>query len=227
MVKKIEGIWLVAMIEEKKDSYEVINFLPNIKVNHIEENKFSVVEEPNYIKIPYAEGIDVLTAIVGENGVGKTSLINDILSLNDKTNFVFCQRIDSKNIYKQIGKLDLIFDEKNINFDDKIFEASRLDIVKFSTSIEVSEPNDLIRQKEYGFQSSNLSVTESLQGNKLVEVNLLDMTNQILFFDEIVKRNPKLFQKIDSLLNFREKKLLYQMLYIWIIHSEHYSLIFI
>lgn len=207
MVKKIEGIWLVAMIEEKKDSYEVINFLPNIKVNHIEENKFSVVEEPNYIKIPYAEGIDVLTAIVGENGVGKTSLINDILSLNDKTNFVFCQRIDSKNIYKQIGKLDLIFDEKNINFDDKIFEASRLDIVKFSTSIEVSEPNDLIRQKEYGFQSSNLSVTESLQGNKLVEVNLLDMTNQILFFDEIVKRNPKLFQKIDSLLNFREKKI--------------------
>lgn len=207
MVKKIEGIWLVAMIEEKKDSYEVINFLPNIKVNHIEENKFSVVEEPNYIKIPYAEGIDILTAIVGENGVGKTSLINDILSLNDKTNFVFCQRIDSKNIYKQIGKLDLIFDEKNINFDDKIFEASRLDIVKFSTSIEVSEPNDLIRQKEYGFQSSNLSVTESLQGNKLVEVNLLDMTNQILFFDEIVKRNPKLFQKIDSLLNFREKKI--------------------
>lgn len=207
MVKRIEGIWLVAMIEEKKDSYEVINFLPNIKVNHIEENKFSVVEEPNYIKIPYAEGIDILTAIVGENGVGKTSLINDILSLNDKTNFVFCQRIDSKNIYKQIGKLDLIFDEKNINFDDKIFEASRLDIVKFSTSIEVSEPNDLIRQKEYGFQSSNLSVTESLQGNKLVEVNLLDMTNQILFFDEIVKRNPKLFQKIDSLLNFREKKI--------------------
>lgn len=62
---------LVAMIKKNSDEYEVINFLPDIKVKYIKKNEFVVVENINYIKIPYAKEIDDLTVIVGENGAGK------------------------------------------------------------------------------------------------------------------------------------------------------------
>ncbi|HEM5490099.1 TPA: hypothetical protein U1617_000626 [Streptococcus suis] len=82
-----KGMRLVAMIEkivEEEDKYEVINFLPDIKVKHKEGKEFEIEEDENYIKIPYAEGIDDLTVIVGENGVGKTRLVNDILSQSEE-----------------------------------------------------------------------------------------------------------------------------------------------
>lgn len=83
MNKENKGMRLVAMIGKKNsEEYEVINFLPDIKIKHTEANNFEVIENPDYIKIPYAEGIDDLTIIVGENGVGKTSIINNIFKLN-------------------------------------------------------------------------------------------------------------------------------------------------
>ncbi|MEG3268005.1 hypothetical protein [Streptococcus suis] len=76
-----KGMRLVAMIEkivEEEDKYEVINFLPDIKVKHTDGKEFKIEKNEGYIKIPYAEGIDDLTVIVGENGVGKTTLLNSI-----------------------------------------------------------------------------------------------------------------------------------------------------
>lgn len=75
-----KGMRLVAMIEQKEDGqYEVINFLPDIKIEHIQGEEFKVHEDDKHIKIPYAKGIDELTVIVGKNGVGKTRLVRHIL----------------------------------------------------------------------------------------------------------------------------------------------------
>lgn len=83
------GMRLVAMIESKDEKYEVINFLPDIKVKHTGGKNFKIEEKEDYIKIPYAEGIDDLTVIVGENGVGKTRLVNDILSQSEEKLFIY------------------------------------------------------------------------------------------------------------------------------------------
>ncbi|HEL9630120.1 TPA: hypothetical protein U0K61_001265 [Streptococcus suis] len=91
MMKK-KGMRLVAMIEkivEEEDKYEVINFLPDIKVKHKGGKEFEIEENEDYIKIPYAEGIDDLTVIVGKNGVGKTTLLNKISSLSEDRYFIF------------------------------------------------------------------------------------------------------------------------------------------
>ena len=89
MDKENKGMRLVAMIGKKNsDEYEVINFLPDIKVKYIKKNEFVVVENINYIKIPYAKGIDDLTVIVGENGVGKTRLVNTISNISSKETFI-------------------------------------------------------------------------------------------------------------------------------------------
>ena len=90
MNKENKGMRLVAMIGKKNsEEYEVINFLPDIKIKHTEANNFEVIENPDYIKIPYAERIDDLTIIVGENGVGKTSIINNIFKLNGSFIFIY------------------------------------------------------------------------------------------------------------------------------------------
>ena len=108
---KKRGMRLVAMIEKikskdenKEEKYGVINFLPDIKVKHIGGKEFKIEENEGYIKIPYAEGIDDLTVIVGENGVGKTRLVNDILSMPADKVFVF---YDVDNDRYSIHNLDV------------------------------------------------------------------------------------------------------------------------
>lgn len=103
-----KGMRLVAMIEQKENKeYEVINFLPDIKIKHQDENdktqpNFIVddSQKKDYIQIPYAKGINDLTVIVGENGVGKTRLVNDIFSLDEKKMFIFKNLEEVDPIYK-------------------------------------------------------------------------------------------------------------------------------
>lgn len=106
-----QGIRLVALIEEKGDyrnpAFKITNFLSDIKVverkdgiedTHLQDEKgrylFDIIK-PKNTQLPYTKTFKDLTVIVGENGAGKTSLINEIISgspLYGKTYMIFQQK---------------------------------------------------------------------------------------------------------------------------------------
>lgn len=175
MDKENKGMRLVEMIE-KKDSneYEVINFLPDIKVKHIEGKKFEVNENPDYVKIPYADGIDDLTVIVGENGVGKTSILNKIrettYSYPDGTWFIY----KTDNGYNS---------NDNIHFPEGIIlndvalpsvntKEVSVSILNFSNSVETTSSYD---------EFSVSTMTRLFINGDIESMRINDMSDQISF----------------------------------------------
>lgn len=198
MNKENKGMRLVAMIGKKNsEEYEVINFLPDIKIKHTEANNFEVIENPDYIKIPYAERIDDLTIIVGENGVGKTSIINNIFKLNGSFIFIYevndFDKMGKKYFCKNnIGnKLQLSNNGKKVNLFS--FTDSR-DIIpiRFSTAIESST--------EYQKIDFDLSTTHKLSSQNVLETNQEDMSNQIEFLKDYYEIDDFLFDIEDKVI---------------------------
>lgn len=221
-----KGMRLVAMIEkivEEEDKYEVINFLPDIKVKHKEGKEFEIEEDENYIKIPYAEGIDDLTVIVGENGVGKTTLLNNISSLSEDRCFIFKNndKVDPIHKGRHCYSVWYIFDnefmknkehqpkfisrkkttdnftEKNTTDKDDFLEwvNNKIQIIKYSHSIETSSEN------VYG-DYLDLSTSDKLNKNKLSEVYYEDFHNQL----KLVLSNSCGIKNIEELLQLSNKK---------------------
>lgn len=198
------GMRLVAMIESKDEKYEVINFLPDIKVKHTGGKNFKIEEKEDYIKIPYAEGIDDLTVIVGENGVGKTRLVNDILSQSEeklfiyrlgKDKYLYLQHTD-KDDRRRTGEQNFVNNNKlELTFSSKIVrkkynatgsDFKELQIVKFSNSIEKEGGTILLDL------SKDVSTTKLLERNKHRTVVLEDMKNQISFIKELMEKETDL-----------------------------------
>lgn len=184
MDKENKGMRLVAMIE-KKDSneYEVINFLPDIKVKHIEGKKFEVNENPDYVKIPYADGIDDLTVIVGENGVGKTSILNKIrettYSYPDGTWFIY----KTDNGY--ISNDNIHFPEGIILNDVALPSVNTkevpVSILNFSNSVETTSSYD---------EFSVSTMTRLFINGDIESMRINDMSDQISFLlDEHFNHN--------------------------------------
>ncbi|HFI0130846.1 TPA: AAA family ATPase [Streptococcus suis] len=194
---------LVAMIEEKYEEYKVINFLPDIKVKHTGGKKIKIEENEDYIKIPYAEGIDDLTVIVGENGVGKTRLVNDVLSMSADKVFVFYDvdndryryytqiETDIKNHWaSQIKFLTKKSDSKH--YTQKSPRVSETNIVKFSNAIELSSP-----ERELTI-SKDVSTSRLLKESELHYVNLSDMKKQIGFLNGAIVNKFEILRFIKS-----------------------------
>ncbi|MEG3310338.1 hypothetical protein [Streptococcus sp. SS-4456] len=176
-----KGMRLVAMIESKDEKYEVINFLPDIKVEHTDGKNFKI-EEKDYIKIPYAEGIDDLTVIVGENGVGKTRLVNDILSQSEKKLFIY--RLGKDKL--KFG--EIIFPKLNqTDYKDEYNTQYRAKYIKLRDDIL---NNSFIREK---FQKSSsddwfkqiLKYRIDAIGEQLIKRKLLSMWDNIRFSENL------------------------------------------
>lgn len=203
MDKENKGMRLVAMIGKKNSGeYEVINFLPDIKIKHTGTNNFEVSENPDYIKIPYAEGIDDLTIIVGENGVGKTRLINNIFKLN--SSFIFIYEVSDfmrKTYYCRNNngrKLQLSNNGEKVN--KLSFKKSRGIVpIRFSTAIESST--------EYQKMDFDLSTTYKLSNQNVLETNQEDMANQIAFLFRIKDS----YRIDDFLFNIENKVIVIQL----------------
>ncbi|HEM2808454.1 TPA: AAA family ATPase [Streptococcus suis] len=221
-----KGMRLVAMIEkivEEEDKYEVINFLPDIKVKYTDEKEFKIEKNEGYIKIPYAEGIDDLSVIVGENGVGKTTLLNSISSLSEDRYFIFKNNDKIDPIYK--GRIcynnwhilnneftdnnehQLILDGHKTTMDDFWEEnttdelnylewmGKKIRRIKYSHSIETN------RENVYG-DYLDLSTSDKLNKNKLSEVYYEDFHNQL----KLVLSNSYGIKNIEELLQLSNKK---------------------
>ncbi|HFI0620845.1 TPA: AAA family ATPase [Streptococcus suis] len=204
---KKKGMRLVAMIEkivEEEDKYEVINFLPDIKVKYTDKKEFKIEKNEGYIKIPYAEGIDDLSVIVGENGVGKTRLVNDILSQDEKKLFIYqlgndkyiYLKLPDKNDRRRTGEHNFVRKcELELKVSSEIegqrYNAGHSDfkefqIVKFSNSIEKEGGTILLDL------SKDVSTTKLLERNKHRTVVLEDMKNQISFIKELMEKETDL-----------------------------------
>lgn len=216
-----KGMRLVAMIEEKENGqYDVVNFLPDLKIKHIQGKEFEVIEEKDHIQIPYAQGINDLTVIVGENGVGKTRLVNDIFSLDEKKMFVFKNLDEIDPIYK--GKHTYynfhILNERSrgnnecevklkgenliewnndvlfLDYFNRVYFRKNVVIVKLSNAVEIFSPVG---------KRVDLSTSNFLKETNLNQLLLLDMEKQIRFllsetFDA---------ERLEELLEFSGKKI--------------------
>ncbi|HEM5997454.1 TPA: AAA family ATPase [Streptococcus suis] len=222
MMKK-KGMRLVAMVESKDEKYEVINFLPDIKVKHTGGKKFKIEENEGYIKIPYAEGIGDLTVIVGENGVGKTTLLNNISSLSEGRCFIFknnnkvdpihkgrhCRNVwyildnefmkNKEHQFKFVRHKTTMDDFEEENITDELsyldWMSQKTKIIKYSHSIETN------RENVYG-DYLDLSTSDKLNKNKLSEVYYEDFHNQL----ELVLSNSYGIKNIEKLLQLSNKK---------------------
>lgn len=220
---KKKGMRLVAMVESKDEKYEVINFLPDIKVKHTGGKKFKIEENEGYIKIPYAEGIGDLTVIVGENGVGKTTLLNNISSLSEGRCFIFknnnkvdpihkgrhCRNVwyildnefmkNKEHQFKFVRHKTTMDDFEEENITDELsyldWMSQKTKIIKYSHSIETN------RENVYG-DYLDLSTSDKLNKNKLSEVYYEDFHNQL----ELVLSNSYGIKNIEKLLQLSNKK---------------------
>ncbi|MGT2757743.1 hypothetical protein [Streptococcus ovuberis] len=206
-----KGMRLVAMIEAKENGqYEVVNFLPDLKIKHITGKEFEVIEDQNYIKIPYAQGIDDLTVIVGENGVGKTRLVNDIFSLDENKMFIFknLDEIDpsykGRHAYYNFHALNessygnnewnLVFKgAKFVGDDDSEWLINKVSFVKLSNSIESTS--------SWGM-GVDLSTTRLLKDDNYEGMLLSDMDKQIKFLLSEFAR----IENIEGILGFSGKQ---------------------
>lgn len=233
---KKKGMRLVAMIEKieskdenKEEKYEVINFLPDIKVEHTGENKFKIEENEDYIKIPYAEGIDDLTVIVGKNGVGKTTLLNKISSLSEDRYFIFKNNDKVDPNYKgrecynnwhilnnefmgnNEHQLNLVNPKTNktIKRDERDFweenTADELNYLEWMSKktrrIKYSHSIETSSENVYG-DYLDLSTSDKLNKNRLSEVYYEDFHNQL----ELVLSNNYSVKKIEELLPLSKKE---------------------
>ena len=146
---------LIALIENINDNFKILNFLPEFKVKkviesgvHKQDSKrrycFSVEKEAVF-QIPYSNNIKEISVIVGENGTGKTTIINQILSGSKEIYLIF-EQYNNIYIYFSEGesRISLQSLDKDLYIDDPhegLFLYKHPYIIKFSNAEEFSDGN--------------------------------------------------------------------------------------
>lgn len=170
-----------------------------------DQNKLTIDKNKDYIHI-FPENIHV-TAIVGENGAGKSSLFEILLSEYENQSASILIIVDtaygiryvSNHIYlKEYEKFDENFKNKIIYFSNSL--SSFTNKSNISESIENHVPKrfeqDLAKLYKELFKDDYFSIYETEQG--LFTLNL----------KEILSDNPNTFQKIDKRVSFNKFKYL-------------------
>ena len=207
-------IRLVALIEEvdkreenslkkeKKKEYKIINFLPDIKLEKIvedniylqDDNKcyFKIVKK-DIFQIPYTKEFKDLSVIVGENGAGKTMMLNKIFKFGDIGNICL---IFEKNkeilIYNNTSLQNIVFQPSN-NYTYSVRSLNKekyLNIIKFSNAIELFDIGYYTRSYEVD-ASVNEEITsrsDSVNTINIENKELWGIENQIIFVNEFKEK---------------------------------------
>ena len=181
--------------KESEREYKVINFLPDIKVEKIVEDNVHLQDKKNkyrfrivkkdMVQIPYTKEFKDLTVIVGENGSGKTMMLNKIFKFGDRG---FTYLIFEKNneilIYKDTGldniALDYTHRVRSLNIE------KYLNIIKFSNAIELYDVGYYTRSYKVDASSFGAMTSRSDSVNIINKANkgLWEIEDQIIFVNE-------------------------------------------
>ena len=166
-----ENFRLVSIIKKSDKNYDVLNFLPDIQIVYIEKSTFKVVRDSDYIKIPYTNAVNDLTIIVGENGIGKTRLLNDIVNRHSDRILIFKRGDDYFIDNSNVGEFALRTSDNDIYINLNYLSLSELPIIKLSNSIEI-----IVNSSEH-----DISTSRMLHEENLLAINKKDMNSQIKF----------------------------------------------
>ena len=166
-----ENFRLVSIIKKNDKNYDVLNFLPDIQIVYVEKSTFKVVRDLDYIKIPYTNAVNDLTIIVGENGIGKTRLLNDIVNRHSDRILIFKRGDDYFIDNSNVGEFALRTSDNDIYINLNYLSFPELPIIKLSNSIEI-----IVHSSEH-----DISTSRMLHEENLLAINKKDMNSQIKF----------------------------------------------
>ncbi|MFI3128231.1 AAA family ATPase [Streptococcus suis] len=179
-------ISLVALIEQTygistEPIFKIINFLPDFKVKKIHENGlhkknsqgqycFEIIHE-DVFQIPYVGDIKSLSVIVGENGSGKTTIINQILRGGKSQIYLIFKQNDKFWTYPDLA-------QESISIPHC---STHPYIIKFSNAKEFPSSNIFIHPG--AIDASNFKNIIGFDKNEKI-VALQETINQIKFVEE-------------------------------------------
>lgn len=155
------NIRLIALIEaiNYDSNFKIINFLPGFKVKKIVESGihkqdrekrycFSI-EKEDVFQIPYGSNLKDISVIVGENGTGKTTIINKMLRGNSNT-YLILEKNNEFCIYSTSRQDDISLQYLDKTLANK-YSYNKSDsqcphIIKFSNAEEFYDGNIYIPQ---------------------------------------------------------------------------------
>lgn len=185
--------------KEPEKEYKIVNFLPDIKVEkiieddvHLQDNKnkyyFKIVKKDMF-QIPYTKKFKDLTVIVGENGAGKTMMLNKIFKFGDRG---FTYLIFEKNkeilIYKDnsLDNIALFHSNDYTHCFKSLNTEKHLNIIKFSNAIELYDIGYYTRSYKVDASSFGAITSRSDSVSMINKENkgLWEIEDQIIFVNE-------------------------------------------
>lgn len=178
---------LIAII---KNNGTILNFSSMITLEKEVDGKFTF--RKNYLTMK-SSGFKSFKCIVGKNNEGKTFLLNEIFSLNNKTKDTYIFRRGDDD-YVTFGSVNGAFTKK-VKHIKKSEILENTQVIKYSSSIEVCESK--IRN------DNDISTSAYLQSMTLDELHRIDMIKQInysidhfedLFYSEFEERKQRVIR---------------------------------
>lgn len=196
------NIRLIALIEaiNYDSNFKILNFLPGFKVKKIVESGIHkqdiegrycfAIEKEDVFQIPYGSNLKDISVIVGENGTGKTTIINKMLRGNSNT-YLILEKNNEFCIYSTSRQDAISLQYLDETLANKYFynksDTERPYIIKFSNAEEFNDGNIYIApdaidaskfKNIYGF-NRNLGIIDNKK-----DLYLRETMNQVRFVEE-------------------------------------------